>query len=239
MNTSAVARGRRRARPPPPRRPAATRRSSPIARCRNRTTPTGAPDRARRRHQRAHDEARGERGPRGRANAFARATTRRGCSRRDRRAAPPRSPAMPAIVSFVLRSSRNRRSKDSGTCTYGAISINSSPATVEAKPDARLAQRFRRADRRTHGRPGRWAASAATARAACTARDRISNRSRARSSRERARRVGGKRFRRRVAHIGFRNAASEAVGRAIGPEADRDFATSPGLKIRTSHQYGA
>ena len=90
----------------------------------------GAPDEARRRHQRADDEARGERGPRGEPMRCARATARRGCSRRARRAAPPTTPATPAIVSFALRSSRKRRSNDSGTCTYGAISVSSSPATV-------------------------------------------------------------------------------------------------------------
>ena len=47
---------------------------------------------------------------------------------------------------------------------------------------------------------------------------------------ERARRVGGERLRRLVAHVGLGHAAREAVGRAVGPEADRDLVDVAGLE---------
>ena len=50
--------------------------------------------------------------------------------------------ATPAIASFVLRSSRKRRSKLSGTCTNGAHLRELVAGDDELQPDAGVAQRF-------------------------------------------------------------------------------------------------
>ena len=188
----------------------------------------------------ADDEARDERRPPDEPALAQRATARRARSR-------PSPYSTPAAIdgdagdrvvgaAHLLEAAREA----SGTCTNGATSVSSSPVTasrsrMRASPSVSSRSKTKRWSTRPDGRvccdcsSRRYGAKSTSQSAA-----------RARSRERRAPLRGDKRLRRRIAHVGLRHAAREAVGRAVGPEADRSTSsTTPGLNRRTSHQYGA